>query len=305
MLYAQYVKEQIWKTVPENKVGGHWRTGDRGYPHICKKLEDNFLEMKPTMANLKGTLFAQPIKYHRDACSLNSSQVMCINFFWKFFQKEGYEEVLLSALRKCGLDISADTQITNAIVEYEPDSKEGTNFDFYMILSNGQHISMEIKYTEAEFGGISRYTSGDPTKYGKKWETVYSSIVAQSPYLHNGGTCKNGYPCLFYGCTNPGQCKESDNCGIFRFFIDYQINRNIALASQGSYVLFLTPKANVTLNSGREYIESLENSYIRNLYWEDIVEAVLAQASAYPELQQYYTSFKNKYIDFVPWQLTI
>ena len=304
MSFAQYVKERIWKTVPESKTGGHWRSGDRGYHHICKNLDDNFLEFKPEMANLKGTLFNQPIQYHKDACSLNSSQVMCINFFWKFFQREEYENVLLESFRRCGLAIPADVKIIDAIVEYIPEAKEGTNFDFYLILSNGQHISMEIKYTEAEFGGISKYTSGDPIKYGKKWEKIYVPFMEVSPYLKNTVVCNHHYCCIAYGCIKPECCEESCSCDIFRFFTHYQINRNIVLAKQGDLVIFLTPRANTELNSGREYIDSLQNPHIKNIYWEDIVDIVFEQASLNPELLQYYTAFKNKYIEFVPWQLT-
>ena len=129
---------------------------------------------------------------------------------------------------------------------------------------------MEIKYTESEFGGISEKDKNSE-KYCDKWENIYKDMVAVSPYI---------------------------NCNENTFYENYQINRNIVYAKDGDVVIFLTPKANDTvgISEGRKYIDSLGNSNICNLYWEEIVEELLELVKDLPELNAYYTKFYNKYI---------
>lgn len=74
---------------------------------------------------------------------MNSSQVMCINFFKKFFEKEEYEGYLLAVLQCCGISIE-EYKIENAVFEYEPDHEEGTNFDFYLILDDGKKFLLSV-----------------------------------------------------------------------------------------------------------------------------------------------------------------
>ena len=305
--YSQQVRENLAKTISPDKTGGKFRGKGEARDHICKDRADNFLEHQPKMANFKGNEFEKEIQYHTDATSLNSSQVMCINFFWKFFQKPGDDEILLRILRKSGLEINTDVTITNAIVEYIPNPKEGTNFDFYLKLSDDKVISMEIKYTESGFGGISSYKEKENPKmnrYGDRWEQIYAKLASEKNRWQMKEECEHKYVCLNGGKICKDSCKNINNCAVIDFFENYQINRNIVLAEPGGYVLFLTPQANTTLNSGRRYIDSLNDPSIRNLYWEDVAELAVQETKNDPELYTYYSRFKAKYIDFVPWQLT-
>lgn len=88
------------------------------------------------------------------------------------------------------------------------------------------------------------------------------------------------------------QCNED------AFYTNYQINRNIAYVKEGDSVIFLTPKANNAqgMEKGRKYIDNLKNCNICNLYWEEIVEALLEMVKNLPELHDYYMKFYNKYI---------
>ena len=50
---------------------------------------------------------------------------------------------------------------------------------------------------------------------------------------------------------------------------------------------------------GRNYIDSLNNPNILNLYWEDLVRVLMKYVKNEPELLSYYETFKKKYIDIL------
>ncbi|MDO4203600.1 MAG: hypothetical protein Q4D07_03745 [Selenomonadaceae bacterium] len=270
--FAKRIQDAMGERAPKEFTGGKW--GGKAYPHIFLDMKYNFIDGKyPNKCDIKGNLFGEnrEIKYHIGAANSNSSQVMCINFFKKFFEKEEWEGILIKTLVRVGVPISSD-KIKYAVFEYEPDSAEGTNFDFYMVMDDETCVSMEIKYTESEFGGISP-DDNNPGKYGRKWNDIYSGMVENSPFL---------------------DCSEQE------FYSEYQVNRNIVFARKNDVVLFLTPKANDAkrLICGRKYIDSFTDKYnqIRNVYWEDIV-AELVNIIKDDELIEYYKMFKEKYID--------
>ena len=152
--FAKKVQKAMGSAIPDWIPRGKWR--GVSYGHILTDMRNNFIDgCYPVKCCIKGNLSEGEIKYHQGASHLNSSQVMCINFFKKFFEKEEYEGYLLAVLQCCGISIEG-YKIENAVFEYEPDHEEGTNFDFYLILDDGKRISFECKYTETEFGGISK-----------------------------------------------------------------------------------------------------------------------------------------------------
>lgn len=271
MAFDKRVKEAMSKNADQTLVGGLWQ--GRSYKHIYKDMKYNFIEEKfPQNCNIKGKLATDKIKYHRGASHMNSSQALCINYFQKFFEKPSWENVLVDILRDAGLVIKSG-DITDAIFEYEPNGEEKTNFDFYMGLGDGSHISFEIKYTESEFGTPSSKTPGT---YHAKWENVYSEMVKHSSFLHCDEAC---------------------------FYDEFQINRNICYAGKEDAVVFLTPKANNYrgIVKGRNYIDILNrnNRNIMNLYWEDLVDCTMKRVSHDKELLDYYSKFKKKYIDIL------
>lgn len=262
--YAEAVKQRIVRVLPEKDRYGLWH--GRPYPHICKELQDNFID---GVGTLKGKLAGKTIKFHEGAAHLNSSQVLCINFFNRFFENEQSEELLLQILRDAGLDISNGEKIKDATLEYEPDRKERTNFDFFLKLTSGRHISFEAKYTESEFAGISPDRK-HPEKYAEKWKDVYLPMVQKCPYL-------------------------SEHCDENLFYKHYQIHRNIVYAQANDIVVFLTPRLNHALDEERRYIDEFCTPNIRNLYWEDIVSIVLKKVQSDPDMYDYFCKFRDKY----------
>ena len=294
--YEETVKERMMKNFSSELMGGTFNKVK--YPHIFLEQKDNFIDgCFPTKKCLKGSLTDSDIKYHY-AEHLNSSQTMCIAFFKKFFESETREYLLAEILMMTGIDISGGNEFTDAVFEYVPDIKEGTNFDFYLKLANGQQLTWEIKFTESEFGCTS-LDRKRPSRYIEKWKDVYTKKFLDCAY----NTC-DSVVCDRYECISGGKlkntCCDSDKCGLYDFYAHYQIRRNILYAKKkGDYVLFLTPKENYALDEGRAYIDiyarKCGTDCIRNIYWEELIETTLRVVSCDAELLEYYTKFKTKY----------
>ena len=271
--FAKRIQRFMGERVPDYIPRGRWQ--GRTYSHIFADKSMNFIDGDyPVLCSMKGNLTDAEIKYHKGAAHMNSSQIVCISFFKKFFERPEYEEYLISLLRESGISIENDEKIDAAAFEYEPCAEERTAFDFYMVMTGGRRISFEIKYTEAEFGGISP-DEHDPCKYDRKWDMFYKEMTERSPFLDED--------------------KESF------YNRHYQVNRNIAYAGAEDYVIFLTPRANDSraLAVGRNYIDAMNNRHIRNLYWEEVVNVTQKLVEECEELKEYYSRFYHKYIEIL------
>ncbi|MBQ2004285.1 MAG: hypothetical protein II239_04660 [Peptococcaceae bacterium] len=301
--YEQIVKDRMIPKYPKELLGGKFRgkapKGESGYPHIFQNLKDNFIDGKyPGMKRLKGSLPNGKIHYNC-ATHMNSSQTMCISYFKKFFEDEAYEPLLAEILMMSGIDV-AGTEFVDAIFEYEPNSDERTNFDFYLKLLDGRSISWEVKFTEKEFGGTTK-KKGEDSRYIEKWKTVYIPMLRECAYYNYPDVDCDDYQCLTSGKLTDNCCAH-DKCSIHEFYQHYQIRRNIAYAKrEDDYVLFLTPRENTSLDEGRAYIDTYARKYgtanIRNIYWEDLLNVTLQVVSCNADLLEYYTMFKNKYFE--------
>ena len=294
--YEKHVKERMREKQNEVLLYGTFR--GKAYNHIFKDLNDNFIDGSyPENKCLKGNLTDTKIKYHY-AEHLNSSQTMCIAYFKKFFDEKKYERLLTEILEKEGLGVTRFDEITDAVFEYVPTPKEGTNFDFYLKFSGGKQITWEIKFTESEFGGIAKAANAR-IDYVKKFADVYKKMLRDSFYFSFPPiTCANNQ-CLTSDVAADG-CQSHADCLIYNFYKHYQINRNILYAKNADdCVVFLTPRENENLNEGRAYVEKLANGWntknIRNLYWEELLKTTLQVVSCEPQLYDYYTKFKAKY----------
>ncbi|MEW9096003.1 MAG: hypothetical protein AB2417_13060 [Clostridiaceae bacterium] len=212
------------------------------------------------------------IKFHKYFHHLNSSQAMCINFFYPLI-KEKYIGLILDII---GVEKDSNYEIQDISFEKESELEEGqgrkTNFDFYIKLKSGIKIYFEVKYTENEFGKAQ-----NDEVHKDKFREVYN------PLLYNNEAIK----------------------GIFKteeyFLNNYQIMRNIVYISEDSYVVFLYPKENYSVRKqalkAREYI--LERKFTDHfiLYtWEDIAQEIIQRLPP-GELKDYYNKeFTYKYI---------
>lgn len=86
------------------------------------------------------------IKLHPGFHHLNSSQVMCINFFYPLMKVNLLEKLLPAFHLPEQPVLRCDLEWKDELVR-----EEGTNFDFFMQLADGKKLLFEVKYTEAEF----------------------------------------------------------------------------------------------------------------------------------------------------------
>ena len=295
--YEKTVKERMIKKYPKKLFGGTFR--GKPYPHIFVNREDNFIDGKyPITKNIKGSLEEGEIEYNGEK-HINSSQVMCISYFKKFFEKEEYEPLLAEILMMLKIDVSG-TSFSTATFEYMPDGKERTNFDFYLTLSDGRSISWEIKFTESKFGGTTK-TEGTNDKYIKKWHEIYTPALRACAYYNYPSVDCDDFQCLSSGKLE-NTCVKCHDCSIYDFYNHYQIRRNITLATKpGSYVIFLTPRENINLDDERKYIDKYAREWapenIKNIYWEDLIEITLKVVSCDDYLYDYFSKFQAKYFE--------
>lgn len=189
------------------------------------------------------------LKLHTYAHHLNSSQMMCYNFFRPLINKTNEASYLLIEILKEFCPRIEYKQQAKAVFEYiEKDNKEKTNFDFY-VKSGDVEVFCEIKYTEQNFG---------------------KECKAQ-----NDSHFDNQYRSMVDACSNIWKkpVKESDFMSKY-----FQLFRNALRAkTPNRYVLFICPKERDDL---RMSFELFKNDYIKDdctnikyVTWEELMFA--------------------------------
>lgn len=130
---------------------------------------------------------------HIYANHLNSSQILCYNFFGKLLAINEYSERILriSPELKKWLEIYLPTVpglSDDAQCEFEAviNLKEGTSFDF-IAYDNNTEIRFEIKFTEDGFGKVKKNSeSRSGSSHLQKYKEIYKprfdkSIVVRNP----------------------------------------------------------------------------------------------------------------------------
>lgn len=244
--WAHLAKYAIEKDL---KCCGLWRK--KPYCHIL--FTENEEQKKGAIKKnlLKGVKADMLAKPHTDAHHLNSSQILCYNFFRPYIDENGgATQGLADLLSNQGISIEKGAKCT---FEYTDnlDKKENkdmpTEFDFHIIGSDVE-VFFEIKYTE---NGFNRAKKNDNHK--EKYELVYKPLLEKAP-------CLNHTP----------EFKE--------FAKFYQLYRNaIRITDKNKHLILLYPKNNTAVN--KEATTFLENKIreeyrgnIHILHWEDIVK---------------------------------
>ena len=184
------------------------------------------------------------IKLHRYFHHLNSSQAMCINFFFPLFIKNKLNFVTdYFGFRNEVVD-SKSAQFEK---ESEIDgigNRRPTQFDFYFNTESGKRFFFETKYTEYGFGSAT-----DDAEHRDKYKEVYI------PHL--------------------SRVVQPEYSEVRTFFKYYQIIRNLIHIDKDSYVVFLYPNDNSSVARAAEFAkkEILKQQYsehLLNVTWEDI-----------------------------------
>lgn len=254
------VPHGLWRNNPDKVLQ---------YAFISKYDNNNLIEtFQKEYLNYEKGLEAK-IKRHMYFHHMNSSQAMCINFFYPLY-KEGCLELITESLG------FKDERIKSTSVRFEEPSKidsikgfRPTNFDFYFETETGKKFFFEIKYTENEFGKAK-----DDCDHNKKFKNVYSTGNIFNPIQD--------------------EYREKE-----LFFKNYQIIRNLIHVAADSFVVFLYPEGNSkikqqALNAKNQILKKPYNEHLITIEWEELFKDVNDKVKS-PDLQNQMKEFGKKY----------
>ena len=231
---------------------GKWRNSKKDYPHILPKEKEQ-LNLLPEYRNSLSDYIEKEkkkngLRTHTYFHHLNSSQAMCLNFFYPLL-KEKELDIILKAI---GLE-NEEVEYSQACFEKESKVEKigknyrATNFDFYIKTKTKKRIYFEIKYTEQAFGKVK-----PDNFHSDKFEKVY---------INNLDSIEKEY-----------SNKKA-------FLENYQILRNLICISENSYVVFLFPNGNKKIKSQaelakKEFLKDNLKGNLINLTWEDLTHYI-------------------------------
>ena len=276
MKYEEF-KKKVIDNMPENPIPGLWqgkgapRKHILGNPSSAKEQADliNKYSLLPNVPLVdSGT-----IHLHQYAHHLNSSQIMCYNFFRPMI--EGFDGVMYhpkdALIKLFGMEVDEELEHQNAVCnfEYIDKSKDNTNFDFYF-KSNQIEVFCEIKYTEERFKPSS---AKDPHE---RFESVYKPMIDKAKDIFANGSIRESVFNTKY----------------------YQLARNaIRATSSGKHVFFICPRSNENLmNQFDQFSKCLTDEgrkRVKLITWGEIV------LDAY-RLGIDINAFNNRYLAFLP-----
>jgi hypothetical protein len=241
------------------------------YDHILPKDEMKLNIIEKYRDDFFNSSYAQ-IKFHRYAHHLNSSQAMCINFFYPLIQEELLEKIAETLRIPGHIIYNSENVCFEKESELEPDGERKTNFDFFIKLDTGVKIYFEIKYTESEFGKAK-----NDGEHQAKFQRTYQ------PLLEKCDAIKEAFKNEAY------------------FLNNYQIMRNILHIDKDSYVVFIYPQKNVgfrtaALQQRKDVVTSEYTSHFVFFTWEGLLEQLEYRLKDH-DLKKYYASeFRAKYL---------
>ena len=187
---------------------------------------------------------------HSKAHHLNSSQILCYNFFRPYIDENGgATQELVDRLLEQGISIEKGAKCT---FEYEDDLGDGTQFDFH-IASGETKVFFEVKYTENCFGEAS---SSDAAK--RQYKNWYEVQFTQQQCLKEV----------------PADCEDF----IANYTQHYQLYRNaIRITDKNKHLVLLYPKENENVEKEAQlfYDQKINDDYKENVHlvhWENIVD---------------------------------
>jgi hypothetical protein len=278
MNYKEF-NQLVINNMPENPIPGLWQQKGQLRTHILGNPSTS--EQKAELINKYSLLQNVPsidcntIHLHQYAHHLNSSQIMCYNFFRPLI--ESYDGKMYkpkdSLLNLIGMEIDQEIEPHGAVCnfEYIDDSAENTNFDFYFKKEDVE-VFFEIKYTEREFSQKS--SAKDPHA---QYESIYKPMIENTKELFIGETIS-----------------EQDFNNEY-----YQLARNsIRATSADKHVFFVCPKEheeliNQFVEFSDKYLTEKGKERIKLITWEDLVQ------DAY-RLGINVNEFANRYLAFMP-----
>ena len=252
--YLQF-KESVLKHLSKDnpQPWGIFAGNGEPYPHIVYipegRTQEEIIREILRKDEVNPDLFTSP---HRYAHHLNSSQVVCYEYFRNLITEEKrIKNKLVDCLNSMGLP---GDKFSNGYAEFEwvPFEEENTNFDFYIQGQDPAHkVYFEIKYTEQGFGACKN----DDT-HRQKFDTIYKDMIENCA-------------CLL---KKPTRFDEN-------WINNYQLFRNVLRVTidnwENEFVVFLFPKMNKRARNHFEtfretYIDPAFDTHIKEIFWEDL-----------------------------------
>lgn len=276
MKYKEF-KKIVIDNMPENPIPGLWQGKGAPRKHILGKpsspKERADLINKYSLLPNVPLVDSGTIHLHQYAHHLNSSQIMCYNFFRPMI--EGFDGTMYhpkdDLIKLFGMEVDEELEHKNAVCnfEYIDKSKDNTNFDFYF-KSNQIEVFCEIKYTEERFKPSS---AKDPHE---RFESVYKPMIDKAKDIFANGSISESVFNTKY----------------------YQLARNaIRATSSGKHVFFICPRSNENLmNQFDQFSKCLTDEgrkRVKLITWGEIV------LDAY-RLGIDINAFNNCYLAFLP-----
>ena len=279
MKYDKFRSIVLEKIVHEfdNPEPGLFR-GHGPYDHIIsnpnstdrERIVNEYL-LLPDVPKIQGE-----IKLHPDAHHMNSSQIMCYNFFRPLLKeynknKKDYKpsDELVDLVGKI-IDTPLENKNSSCKFEYIQPNTDTTNFDFYLKCGDVE-VFFEIKYTEKEFAK-KKITPESELQY----EKVYKPMISKAEHIFKDKVIS-----------------ASD------FLKNFQLLRNaIRAIDNNKYVVFICPRAHDNLvnqyNKFKEqFLSPKGEEHVKLVTWESLLTAA-------EELSINQGEFCKRYISFLP-----
>ena len=280
------MKYDKFRSIVQEKIVHEFENPDPGlfrghgpYDHIISNPKDskdrerivNEYLLLPDVPKIQGE-----IKLHPDAHHMNSSQIMCYNFFRPLLSEYDKNEkeykpsdALVDLVGKI-IDTPLENKNSSCKFEYIQPNTDTTNFDFYLKCGDVE-VFFEIKYTEKEFAK-KKITPESELQY----EKVYKPMISKAEHIFKDKVIS-----------------ASD------FLKNFQLLRNaIRAIDNNKYVVFICPRAHDNLvnqyNKFKEqFLSPKGEEHVKLVTWESLLTAA-------KELHISQGEFCKRYISFLP-----
>lgn len=242
-------KADVWKNLSKYNSWGPGSFGGKDHSHIAniegKRKEDVVLEIIKSDGLDQTDMFCKPHKY---AHHLNSSQVVCYEFFRPLIdEKDKMAKAMEIMWVPSDLFISFEAEF-----EKEFDDGEGTNFDFFLSSNNKRNnLYVEVKYTEQGFGLCK-----DNKTHEQKFERTYKTLIETSPCIKE---------------------EKKENITFSQMREYYQLFRNtLRIQNDSDYVVLLYPERNTITKAQFErfrdvYLSPNGCKKVKGVFWESLL----------------------------------
>lgn len=267
MKFPDKIKENLSKYKVKNFPAfenGIWKNNKKRYSHILPENNKFFNLLEPYRSELIDYISINKINLHSNFHHLNSSQAMCLNFFFPLFYEHKLE-LITEYLGFKNETVNYESVCFEKSGLEEAFRRRPTKFDFYFETTSNIKIYFEIKYTEGYFGK-SKVNSA-------KFNAVYSKFLRPINAIFH---------------------KEES------FYGNFQILRNLIHIKDNSFVVFVFPEENKGVKKGVDKVkhEFLNHEFSDHFFaakWNEFFTGISKQTKSI-KLKEQFADFENKYL---------